>query len=147
VRALGLLKQSYELGPTISTTYEIGIYIQNRLFSEALVVLEKAKLEGRSDPLLIYSMGIFYAAQGKRPDALRIIRQLEGMSGPGPSQAHYIAKIYATLNQKELAFVWLERGLGTGAMGAFYKDDPIWDTLRSDPRFAHLVRQMGIKSF
>jgi eukaryotic-like serine/threonine-protein kinase len=143
-RAFGLLKQSYELGPTISTTYEIGIYIQNKLFSEALAVLEKAKLEGRSDPLLIYSMGIVYAAQGKRPEALQIIRELEGMSGPSSSQAHYIAKIYATLNEKELAFVWLERGLGTGAMGAFYKDDPIWDTPRSDPRFADLVRRMGI---
>ena len=64
------------------------------------------------------------------------------MSGASLSQAHWIAKIYATLNEKELAFSWLERGLATGAIGAFYKDDPVWDPIRSDPRFEALVEKM-----
>ena len=63
------------------------------------------------------------------------------MSGAGLGQAHWIAKIYATLNEKELALTWLERGLATGAIGAFYKDDPVWDPIRSDPRFAGACRE------
>ena len=55
-----------------------------------------------------------------------------------------MAKIYASLNEKELAFSWLERGLAMGAIGAFYKDEPVWDSLRSDPRFTNLLRRMGI---
>ena len=83
-----------------------------------------------------------YAAQGKRAEALQIIKELEEMSGAGLSQAHWIAKIYATLNEKEQAFTWLERGLATGAIGAFYKDEPVWDPIRSDPRFEALVEKM-----
>jgi adenylate cyclase len=141
-RALELLRQANELGPALSTTFEIGIYIQNKLFDEALAELEKAKRERKSDPILIYCTGMVYAAQGKRAEALQIIKELEEISGASLSQAHWIAKIYATLDEKELAFSWLERGLATGAIGPFYKDDPVWDPIRSDPRFEALVEKM-----
>ncbi len=144
-RALELLRQANELGPAFTTTWEIGIYIQNKLFNEALAELEKAKGERKNDSLLIYDTGIVYAAQGKRAEALGIIKELEEMSGASLSQAHWIAKIYATLNEKEQALSWLERGLATGAIGAFYKDEPVWDPIRSDPRFADLLRRMGLK--
>ena len=143
-RALELLRQANELGPPLSTTWEIGVFIQSRLLNEALAELEKAKRERKSDPILIYSTGMVYAAQGKRTEALQVIKELEAMSGASLSQAHWIAKIYATLNEKELAFSWLERGLATGAIAPFYKDEPVWDTIRSDPRFADLLRRMGI---
>jgi len=142
--ALELLRQANELGPPLSTTFEIGVYIQNRTFDEALAESEKAKGERKSDPILICGAGMVYAAQGKRAEALQIIKALEEMSGTSLSQAHWIAKIYATLNEKELAFTWLDRGLSTGAIGSFYKDEPVWDPIRSDPRFTDLLRRMRI---
>jgi len=144
VRALELLRQANELGPPFSVTVEIGIYIQNRSFNETLAELEKAKRERKNDPLLIYSTGVVYAADGKRAEALQVIKELEEMSGSGLDQAHWIAKIYATLNEKEQTLTWLERGLAMGAIGAFYKDDPVWDSIRSDPRFAVLVGKMVV---
>jgi adenylate cyclase len=143
-RALELLRQADELGPAFTTTWEIGVYIQNRLFDKSLAELEKAKGERKNDSILIYDTGMVYAAQGKRPEALQIIKQLEEMSGASVSQAHWIAKIYAALNEKEMAFSWLERGLATGAVGAFYKEEPVWDTIRSDPRFEALVKKMSV---
>ena len=143
-RALELLRQANELGPSFTTTWEIGVYIQNKLFKETLAELEKAKRERKGDPILIYDTGMIYAAQGKRAEALQIIKDLEGISGAGLSHAHLIAKIYATLNEKEMALSWLERGLATGAIGVFYKDDPVWDAIRSDPRFIDFVRRTGI---
>jgi serine/threonine-protein kinase len=143
-RALDLLRQANELGPAFTTTWEIGVYIQNKLLNETLAELEKAKRERKDDPILIYDTGMILAAQGKRSEALQIIKELEEMSGANLSQAHWIAKIYATLNEKELAFSWLDRGLATGAIGPFYKDEPVWDPMRSDPRFTDLLRHMGI---
>ncbi len=143
-RALELLRQANELGPPFTTTWEIGVYVQNKLFNETLAELEKAKRARKGDPILIYDTGMIYAAQGKRPEALRIIKDLEGISDASLSQAHLIAKIYATLNEKEMAFSWLERGLATGAIGPFYKDEPVWDSIRGDPRFTDLVRRTGI---
>jgi hypothetical protein len=60
-------------------------------------------------------------------------------------QAHLIAKIYAALNDKEMAFSWLERGRATGTIGILYNDEPVWgDPIRSDPRFADLLSLMRI---
>jgi adenylate cyclase len=143
-RALELLRQANELGPGFTTTWEIGVYIQNRLFDEALAELEKAKRKRTSDPILIYSTGMAYAAQGKRAEALQITKELEEMSGASLSEAHWIAKIYAALNEKETAVSWLERGLAAGTIRVFYKDEPVWDTIRSDPRFTDLLQRMGI---
>src|SRR6266403_4116838 len=140
--ALELLRQANELGPPFTTTWEIGVYVQNKLFNETLAELEKAKQERKEDPILIYDMGMIYAAQGKRAEALQIIKDLEGISDASLSQAHLIAKIYATLNEKDMAIAWLERGLATGAIGPFYKDEPVWDSIRGDPRFEALVRKI-----
>jgi hypothetical protein len=46
------------------------------------------------------------------------------------------------LNEKELALTWMERGLAAGAIGTFYKDEPVWDPIRSHPRFAALAEKM-----
>jgi tetratricopeptide (TPR) repeat protein len=141
-RALELLRQADELGPAFTTTWEIGVYIQNKLLNETLAELEKAEGERRDDPILIFDTGMIYAAQGKRAEAFQIVKELEEMSGANLSQAHWIAKIYATLNDKEMALSWLERGLATGAIGPFYKDEPVWDPIRGDPRFEALVQKI-----
>jgi TolB-like protein/tetratricopeptide (TPR) repeat protein len=143
-RAFELLRQANELGPPLSATWEIGLYIQNGSLKEAFGEIEKAKAVRKDDPLLIYSTGMAYAASGKQAAALQSIKELEAISGASLSTAHWIAKIYATLNDKEMAFSWLERGLATGALGVFYTDEPVWDPLRDDPRFAALVGKMVV---
>ena len=141
-RALDLVRQANELGTPLSTTWEIGVCIRNGLFNEALAELAKAKQERMNDSILIYITGMVYAAQGKRAEALQIINELEAMSGANLSEAHWIAKIYGILNEKGLALAWLERGLASGAIGTFYKDEPVWDPIRSDPRFEALVSRI-----
>ncbi|HEX4947562.1 MAG TPA: protein kinase, partial [Blastocatellia bacterium] len=143
-RALALLRQANQLGPPFIQAWEIGAYIQNRLFSEALAELEQAQRERQSDAILIHSTGLVYAVQGKRAEAIQIIKELEAMSGPSLSRAQWIAKIYAALNEKELALAWLERGWAAGAISAIYKDDPVWDAIRNDARFGDLLRRMGV---
>ena len=143
-KALELLRHANELGPAMSTQWEIGMYIQNREYSEALTELAKAKIDRKNDPILIYSTGMVYAAQGKRVEALQSVKELESMSSPNLDQAHWIAKIYVALNEKELGLSWLEKGFSAGAIGGFYANEPVWDPIRSDPRFADLIQRMGV---
>jgi serine/threonine-protein kinase len=143
-RAFELLREANELGPPLSATWEIGLFIRSGSLNQAFAEIEKAKGVRKSDPLFIYSTGMAYAASGKQTEALQSIKELEAISGASLSTAHWIAKIYATLNDKELAFAWLERGLATGALGVFYKDEPVWDPIRDDPRFAVLVGKMVV---
>jgi hypothetical protein len=138
-----LLRQANKLGPALAGTWEIGVYIQNGLFNEAFAELEQAKQERKDDSILIYDTGVVYAAQGRRADSLQVIKELEQMSGPNLDQATFIAKIYATLSDREMAFSW-DRGLAAGAIGGSYKDEPLWDPIRNDPRFAGLLKRMGI---
>jgi TolB-like protein/DNA-binding winged helix-turn-helix (wHTH) protein/Tfp pilus assembly protein PilF len=142
-RSLELLRQSKELGPPFIMWGEIEIYIQNRKLDEGLAELEKEKAR-MDDPFLIYRMGMIAAAQGKRAAALQTIKELEQISGASLHRAMWIAMLYATLSEKELALSWLERGLEAGAITLFYKDAPVWDTVRSNPRFDELLRRMGV---
>ena len=143
-RAFELLREANELGPALSATWEIGLFIRSGSLNEAFAEIEKAKDARKSDPLFIYSTGMAYAASGKQAEALQSIKELEAISGASLSTAHWIAKIYATLNDKEMAFSWLDRGLATGALGVFYTDEPVWDPIRDDPRFAVLVGKMVV---
>jgi TolB-like protein/Flp pilus assembly protein TadD len=143
-RAFELLRVANELGPPLSATWEIGLFIRSGSLNEAFAEIEKAKGARKDDALFIYSTGMAYAASGRKAEALQSIKELEAIAGASLSTAHWIAKIYATLNDKELAFSWLERGLATGALGVFYKDEPVWDPIRDDPRFAVLVGKMVV---
>jgi serine/threonine-protein kinase len=143
-RALELLRQSKDLGPPFVFAAEIEIYMQNGLLDEALAELEKAKRERKDDPLLITVGGIIYAAQGKRIDALQIIKESQESSGPSLSRAVGIARIYAAMNEKELALSWLERAFEARAISIFYKDAPLWDPIRGDPRFRDLLKRMNV---
>jgi len=143
-RAFELLRQANELGPPLSATWEIGLYIKNGSLNEAFAEIEKAKAARKDDPLFVYSTGMAYAASGKKPEEIQKIKELEAIAGGTLSTAHWIAKIDATLNDKEMAFSWLERALATGAIGVFYNDEPVWDPIRDDPRFSALVAKMVV---
>jgi serine/threonine-protein kinase len=144
VRARELLKQAQELGPMFVIPFEAGVYIQNGLLDEALAELGKAQQQRKNDPVLIYSTGLVYAAQGKRTEALGIIKQLEDLSGANLNHAHWIAQIYSALNERELALTWLERGFAVGAIGDLFKGEPVWDPIRAEPRFAKLLAAMNV---
>ena len=142
-RARDILRQADELGPQFIIPIEIGVYIQNGLFDEALAGLDKARRDRPDDPMLLYQTGMVHAAQGKRAEATAIIAELTARSGETLSQAQWIAKIHAQLNETEHALTWLERGLAAGAIGDFYKDEPVWDSVRRETRFVAFVRSIS----
>ena len=58
----------------------------------------------------------------------------------------WIAGQYALLGEKDLAFVWLEKAYTekSGFIGSNLKIHPFFDSLRSDPRYADLLKRMGL---
>jgi tetratricopeptide (TPR) repeat protein len=56
-----------------------------------------------------------------------------------------VAQCYAVLGDKDQAFFWLNKGYEDREAGVFYLGViPLFDSLRSDPRFADLLRRMGL---
>ncbi|MDQ2856636.1 MAG: protein kinase [Acidobacteriota bacterium] len=143
-RALQILRQSNESGPPFTTTTEVEIYIQSKMYDEALAALEKQTRERKNDSILIWNRGMIYAAQGQRAEAMKIVKDLEQLNGSDLSQALWIAKLNATLHDKEQALSWLERALAKGAIAGFYRDEPVWDGVRDDSRFSMLLQRIGV---
>jgi hypothetical protein len=55
------------------------------------------------------------------------------------------ATIYALLGDKDQALQWLEKAYDEHSTYLnFLKGQPIWDDLRSDPRFTELLRRMNL---
>ena len=74
-----------------------------------------------------------------------MLAELEAPSKPSLAPPEYIAGIYLSLGEKEQALAWLERAYeARGDYLVFVKVDPLWDSLRSEPRFQDLMRRIGL---
>ena len=56
-------------------------------------------------------------------------------------------KIYAGLEEKDKAFEWLEKAYEDHSIVSvgYIKTNPMFDPLRSDPRFADLLRRTNLQ--
>jgi hypothetical protein len=82
---------------------------------------------------------------GRREDARRILEQLIDKSRQQYVAGERIATVYAALGEKDEAFRWLNRAFDehSASIGSFIFT-PEFRPLRSDPRFADLLRRIGI---
>ena len=73
-----------------------------------------------------------------------MLNELKGRSERSYVSPYFIALIYTGLGEKDKAFEWLEKAYHERhPYLAFLKVEPVFDTLRSDPRFADLLRRIG----
>jgi TolB-like protein len=100
--------------------------------------------EGDQDPTA--ALAHAYALIGRRADAEKILGELERQSKSSYVSPYTIATIYAGLGDKEKAFEFLEKAYQerSSDLPYFLKADLRIDTLRPDPRFADLVRRVGL---
>ena len=140
-------RKTLELDPSFSPAHgNLGeAYAAKAMYREALAEYEKfATLSGGS-PRSTARVGYAYARLGQRSQALRVLDQLGATSKQRYVPAVSFAIVYVGLGEKEQAFLWLEKAYDerTNSL-AYLKVDATWDPLRSDPRFADLVRRIGL---
>ena len=118
---------------------------------EAIGSLHDASLEYQKarqlndDPWVLALLGHLYAVSGKRAEALRTLEELREISKQRYVSAYSFAIVYAGLGDKDQAFQWLEKSLQDREPRINrIKVDTLIDNLHSDPRFAELVRRLGL---
>ncbi|HMG75564.1 MAG TPA: protein kinase [Pyrinomonadaceae bacterium] len=86
-----------------------------------------------------------YAACGRKPEAQKAMSELLELSKDHYVSPHWFSAVQASLGNKDEAFKWLDQALD-GRFGPliYLKVNPIWDPLRSDPRFAERLRRVGL---
>ncbi|MDX6577991.1 MAG: eukaryotic-like serine/threonine-protein kinase [Blastocatellia bacterium] len=90
-------------------------------------------------------LGRVYAVSGKKDEAIKVLAELNDRSKHPYVSSYLIASIYAGLGDKDKAFASLERAYEDRSWYMSHlKLDPELDSLHSDPRFADLVRRVGL---
>ena len=119
--------------------------IANHEATEAIPVLEKAL--ARSDGSAAVSGVLIraYAHAGRRSDAIRLLKQLEERQKTEYVPAGAFVNAYLGLDEKEQAFGALEQAYKERSnILQFLKTHPYFDPIRNDPRFADLLRRVGL---
>ena len=105
----------------------------------------QAKVVAAENKLIASGIGWIYAVSGRRADALKIAQQFKDLASHAYVDFYQVAEIYAALGDKDEAFRLLEKAYEEHSSNMpFLAVDPFWDGIRSDPRYADLLRRMGL---
>jgi len=142
-------KKVIELDPNYPGGHRIlaQAYARQGQYAEALAVLQKAiASSGRANEYQSY-LTYLYAISGKRAESLANLKQLEERYARHDLIGFDLAMVYTGLGDKDQAFAWLEKDLQTrSGLLPYVRWDPFFEPLRSDPRFADLMKRIGLKS-
>jgi TolB-like protein/Flp pilus assembly protein TadD len=121
------------------------VYEEKGMLTDAVAELEKAMMLSGDSRLEKAALGHAYAVSGRRAEAQKVLDELREESKQKYVPAYLIAEIYVGMGDKDRAFEWLERAYQQreGYL-VLIKVTPRLDSLRSDPRFQHLVHRIGL---
>jgi tetratricopeptide (TPR) repeat protein len=119
-------------------------YLQNGTVQQAIREFQTAKTVS-SLPNLEGLIGYAHARAGLRREAELILAKLQDDTITRFASAYDIALVYTALGDRDSAFSWLNRAVDKREwfVGAL-KVDSLVAPLRSDPRFGHLLRRVGL---
>jgi len=121
------------------------IYELYPMYAEAIAELNKAAPSRVFVSNVISLLGYNYALWGKRGEAVKRLDELKELSKRRNVPARDIAIIYAGLGEKDQAFKWLRQACEErNGLLVYLKVDPIFKSLRTDPRFAEILQCVGL---
>jgi TolB-like protein/DNA-binding winged helix-turn-helix (wHTH) protein/Tfp pilus assembly protein PilF len=111
-------------------------------FQESLAQLQKAARLSPGDLTVQGELGYVYARMGRTADAEKIRKELVAESQRRYVSGCYVAMLYIGLGRKDEAIGWLERAYEQKDYQLSWMSvSPVYDPIRSDPRFAALMRR------
>jgi len=118
------------------------VYAAQGLYNEAIAAYEHAGAMHSA----VAGRALAYGLSGKRDVSEKLLHDLENAIHQGsPGAAAWIARTFAQLGEKDLAFEYLEKAYqDRDAQVVWLRVDPFFDQLRSDPRFDALLRRMNL---
>jgi eukaryotic-like serine/threonine-protein kinase len=114
-------------------------------YEEAVAPFERRAREAPDNSVAAGWLAYAYGRAGQPAKAQEILRRLTR-----PAPGHYVsaasvAIAYVGLGDNNAAMQWLEKAYAERSQAlTFLKMDPVYDPLRSDPRFADLLRRVGL---
>jgi TolB-like protein/DNA-binding winged helix-turn-helix (wHTH) protein/tetratricopeptide (TPR) repeat protein len=148
-QAIAQERKVLELDPNyIDAYYFRGMaYVKKSMYKEGMAEFEKGVAISPVDTEALTGLGYGYAVTGRTVEAHRILDKLNELSKHEYISPVWRAKIYAGLEEKDKAFEWLEKAFEDRSIVSvgYIKTNPMFDPLRSDPRFADLLRRTNLQ--
>jgi TolB-like protein/tetratricopeptide (TPR) repeat protein len=146
-QARASFSKALEMDPNLVKTH--GIFGQTLIleskYDEGIAKHEKAVSLSNRHPWNLAGLGWAYARAGKKKEALEVIAELKSRKKTEYIRPYYLAKIYAGMDEKEEVFFWLDQAFEEHDMSLVHiLSDETMSNMRSDSRFAILVKKMGL---
>jgi serine/threonine-protein kinase len=120
-------------------------YEQQGKYAEAIAEFKQVINLTSGKPLGVAALARAYALAGQRADAQKLLGQLQEQAKVRYVSPASIAVIFAALGEKDQALTWLDKAEKEhDGVIVRLKVDSRYDSLRSDPHFADLVRRIGM---
>ena len=132
---------------TYAVAYQVmaSMYAAKGMYQEALPLMETATRLNPSNAIFLALLGYVHGNLKQASDARRILEQLSAEARQRYIPAFAFAVVHLGLDEKDQAFAWLEKAYEERENRlAILAEDPVWDGLRSDPRFDNLLRRIGL---
>ena len=148
--AIQEINHTLELDPNYTTAlFSLAdVYEKKGMYEDVISISKRAYLilgDDQTTNLLTNAHGMTGYQQTLRTLAEQSLEQLLEQSKESYVSPLLIASLYSRLNQKDEAFRWLEKAYEERSpMLVFLKVNDDWKNLRSDPRFAELVKRIGL---
>jgi tetratricopeptide (TPR) repeat protein len=146
--AIEQLQKTLEIDPNFAHTHWfLGMaYLRKGAFAEAIAEFRRAITLSPNLTQYKGGLGNAYARVGKSAEARKLLSELKAESKRRYVSWCDFAAIYAGLGEKDQAFASLEKAYEQRDIRLFTSGtvSPMFDPLRSDPRFADLLRRIGL---
>jgi predicted Zn-dependent protease len=121
------------------------VYLKLERYAESSALLEESIARAGRVPILLAYLGQTYAASGRRSEALAMLAELRAAAGSRYIPPAYYALILMALGELDEGFRFWELAYEqrTGWL-AFLRSEPLWDPLRTHPRFVELLKRMQL---
>ena len=120
------------------------VYLQKEMGRQAIEEMKRAvSLSGRGTETLT-GLAQAYAAAGMEDQMQAVVDEMHGQSDRRYVSPYNMSRVYAASRNTELAFAWLEKAYQERNPDLIeLKAEPVFDTIRSDSRFAGLLHRVG----